>query len=755
MRRHMLIAFNDKRRNREAGHGRRMNLALVSVLVFVGFLLVALLMTWPLALHPTSETLFLSNWGDNIGVMTTFWYSNYLVTHGLGASRVNPLLGYPFGTDAKALASFPLSNGVVRQLTNVFGFVAAYNIFLVLSFPLAGLVMFLLLFYITRRYSAAIVGGFAFAFTSWHLVRAAEHLSLVAIYVIPLFLLALLYFWRKRDVVSGALLVAAWTLALLTDFHFGYFCLVIAAVWVVVMFVMDYRKTNTFKPIDRRLVVMGLVLIIVAASLGFATSRLIRYKTASQFGEFNPRGGLVDVELNSSHPWNYIIPSYYNPLLGRLARGYSLTHLGPLTFIESAAYLGILPVILAIYAIWAIRRKRLAALDDHGVPEGSTDAPDENRGEAGPSGKEDVTGVAGYRPYVIFGLSMSVTAFVLSLSPQWDLFGRKIPWISWIQRWLIPPLRGYSRWAVVVLFGVTLLAGLGWAALTARRRFSTRVLVVLTIVVILLIGVDYAVAPPSRARELPAVPAVLEQMRKTPKGAPLVIYPLTNPNDFTLYQYEYFQSFHQHPMLNGTTRATDEDLYRMSVIGYNSAYTPRILRTLGIRYAAFLSGDFKKDVRFDPARLPPGYAPYYRSGADYLYSVDAAPAPVIPLYFSGFLAPALFPDGRAYAPVTSRVATMKLDVRKQGSYVVSMLVFSPDRPRGFTFLVDGKEIGAVTVPTGPVRLLLPTASLTRGKHDLVVKTSANPSSVDGTQFNTGDRIAAYMITGDFSVDSAP
>lgn len=125
---------------------------------------------------------------------------------------------------------------MVRQLTNVFGFVAAYNIFLVLSFPLACLVMFLLLFYITRRYSAAIVGGLAFAFTSWHPVRAAERLSLAAIYVIPLFFLALLYSWRKRDVVSGALLVAAWMLALLTDFHFGSFCLVIAAIWVVVMF---------------------------------------------------------------------------------------------------------------------------------------------------------------------------------------------------------------------------------------------------------------------------------------------------------------------------------------------------------------------------------------------------------------------------------------------------------------------------------------------------------------------------------------
>lgn len=78
-----------------------MNLALASILVFVGFLLVALLTTWPLVLHPTSESLFLSNRGDHIGVMTTFWYNNYLATHGLGASRVNPLLGYPFGTDAK------------------------------------------------------------------------------------------------------------------------------------------------------------------------------------------------------------------------------------------------------------------------------------------------------------------------------------------------------------------------------------------------------------------------------------------------------------------------------------------------------------------------------------------------------------------------------------------------------------------------------------------------------------------------------
>lgn len=142
-------------------------------------------------------------------------------------------------------------------------------------------------------------------------------------------------------------------------------------------------------------------------------------------------------------------------------------------------------------------------------------------------------------------------------------------------------------------------------------------------------------------------------------------------------------------------------------------------------------------------------------GADYPYSMDAAPAPVVPLYFSGFLAPTLFPDGRAYAPLTSRVATMKLDAKKQGSYVVSMPVFSPDRPRGFTFLVDGKEIGAVTVPTGQVRLFLPVAGLSSGKHDLVIKTGANPSSADGTQFNTGGRIAAYMITGDLSVDSAP
>lgn len=98
-------------------------------------------------------------------------------------------------------------------------------------------------------------------------------------------------------------------------------------------------------------------------------------------------------------------------------------------------------MIPAICATWAARRKRLAAPDDD-VPEGSTDAPDKNGGEVGLYGKEDVTGVAGYRPYVIFGVSMSATAFVLSLSPQWDLFGRKIPWISCVQRWLVPPLRG-------------------------------------------------------------------------------------------------------------------------------------------------------------------------------------------------------------------------------------------------------------------------------------------------------------------------
>ncbi len=728
--------------------------------------------------------------------MSTVWHSNYLGTHGEAGTKVNTLLGYPFGLDLRGLPSYPMSLGVVRQLARVFGFVAAYNIYLLLGFPLAGLAMFLLVYYIIRRYSPAVIGGFAYAFTSWHLVRAAEHISLASTYCLPFFFLALVYFWRRRSILSCMFLIAAGALAFLTDYHMGYFCAVMAAVWILTMLVMSARGTNTFEAIDKRLLLLGVLVIVLTAVLAFPTARTILFQNTLQYKEYKPRGTQVDVELNSSRAWNYFVPSYYNPLLGRLARGFNLAHRGPLPFTETPAYLGILPFGFAVYALWvALGRRRHSPVkggsltggtpgasepsespaDDtsssHAHLESSVDgaraspgrtetmgseaaAEDGSTGRSQDSSGERRRGLAAFRPFIAFGAAMAVTGFMLSLPPEWTIGGKKIPWVSYVQRWIIPPLRGYSRWAVVVLFAVILLASLGWTILLEKRRFSARSVLALTLVAVILVGADYTISPPSRARELPGVPAVLKAMRRTPAGSPLIIYPLTNPNDFRFYRFEYYQTYHQRPMLNGTTRATFDDLYRLAVIGYNSPYTPRMLRTLGIDYAAFLTGDFDSDVKFAPRELPPGYRLVKSAGRDYLYALDAVPAPVIPLYFSGFQAPAVFPDGMAYAPMSNSTSSIKLDVRVAGGFEISFVAFSPGAPREFEFLLDGKELGRVTIPDAWVRFVLPATDLSKGKHDLVIRTAARPSAMNGSQFGLGTRIDVYLVTGDFSVDTA-
>lgn len=748
--------------------GRR-SLVLAATLAFIFYLLVAFLFTWPLVRHLGSSTMFLDTWGDNIGVLTSFWYSDYWRAHGKTGTSVNTLVGYPFGRDQRGLPSYPMSLGVVRQLTRVFGFVTAYNIFLLIGFPLAGLAMFLLIVSITRSRSAALISGFAFTFSSWHLVRAAEHISLAAIYCIPLFMLALVHFWRKRDVLSSVILAVATAFAFLTDYHLGYFCAVIAVIWLLTSVVMVRRGNKAFKPVNRRLVLLACLAILLAAVAVFPVARAILYKNPSVYEEFNPRGGLVNVALNSSRPWNYFVPSYYNPFLGRLFRSYSLAHWSPLSFTESAAYIGILPFALALYAVWGLRRRKKQAgeaelderpadgaeADSDGIESACTEG-DPSENEEADSAVPDGTlpsqdPISGVRPFVWFAIILAVVSFLLSLPPEWNILGVKVPWISRYQRWILPSFRGYSRWAVMVIFAVALLAGIGWSLLVRNRKLTGRKVVILAVAALVLIAVDFTIEPPSRARELPVAPAVLQMLAERPDKDPIVIYPITNPNDYRFYQYVYYQTRHEHPMLNGTTRATEDDLYRLSVLGYNSQYTPRILKALGIQYAVFLSEYFSSEIRLDPAMLPDGFTLIASKGEDYIFDITAPAAPVIPLYYSGFQAPSVFSDGKAYAQMVTSPARMILDVRKEGEYSISFSALSPGQAREFAFSVDGREIGCVGVPAEASQVVLPRVSLAEGKHELDIKMSDSTTLMDGEPSLEQKELTTYLVIGDINV----
>jgi hypothetical protein len=161
---------------------------LSSSLVLFFYLCLAIITTHPLWLH-LADTVP-SDIGDPLlNTWILAWDTHALLTdplHLFDANIFYPLphtLAYSEHLLSTAALSLPL--GLVSGEP-----VVAYNLSLMLSFPLAGLGMYLLVLHWTHRRQAAFLAGMAFAFAPYRLASIA-HLQLLSIQWLPFSLLAL------------------------------------------------------------------------------------------------------------------------------------------------------------------------------------------------------------------------------------------------------------------------------------------------------------------------------------------------------------------------------------------------------------------------------------------------------------------------------------------------------------------------------------------------------------------------------------
>src|SRR5918999_658149 len=87
----------------------------------------------------------------------------------------------------------PATDWVGRALASVMSPVAAYNVVILTTFPLAAWFGYLLAFDVTRSRLASVVAGLAFAFSPFHVAHAAYHPHIAQVHWIALFMLAV---WR-------------------------------------------------------------------------------------------------------------------------------------------------------------------------------------------------------------------------------------------------------------------------------------------------------------------------------------------------------------------------------------------------------------------------------------------------------------------------------------------------------------------------------------------------------------------------------
>ena len=137
--------------------------------------------------------------GDLVETLWYAWWVKYAWQHDLDCQFVS-IIACPYGIDlsrdiAKNIG-LQFANYPLLLLTLMQNEIFAYNFIMLMTFPLAGLAMYLLAVYLTRNKWASFIAGLAYAFCPYHFAHAS-HITLANIQWMPLFIYFFLNYIKR------------------------------------------------------------------------------------------------------------------------------------------------------------------------------------------------------------------------------------------------------------------------------------------------------------------------------------------------------------------------------------------------------------------------------------------------------------------------------------------------------------------------------------------------------------------------------
>jgi hypothetical protein len=423
----------------------------------VFFLLLAVIVTWPLILHMRDRV---PGWmiSDNYEYLWKMWWFK----HTLIDLHTNPLIApnilYPQGFPLAFAEITPLHTIVGLPLTLLLGEITTYNLFALASFVFAGWAVYLLVFHWTGNYWAGLFSGILFALCPYHIARYGVILPLMSIEGLPVFLLGVELWLHSRKPGWIALAGLGYLLAAWSSIYYAFGLLLFGPLYLFVRLRGRKERISTRKTMIHLAALLVLVAVITIPLAMPYLSLGSTYKLTIP---------LQDTDFWSASPTDYLLPSGLNQICGtwvmRNALGIPGAYFGiALEFVIAAGFTAILFAFYAWKKYIGIEKKALlimiaaALLLSFGT-----------------------TLHIGRHPLVLPAPQAAVDFYNRAMEdigkwlPAHESFaplatsGITIPLPALFLRWLIPPLtgmRGWNRFAVFVSLGLALLAGLGFAA---------------------------------------------------------------------------------------------------------------------------------------------------------------------------------------------------------------------------------------------------------------------------------------------------
>ncbi|MDD4254484.1 MAG: hypothetical protein PHP59_03820 [Methanofollis sp.] len=483
--------------------------------VFVSYILLTVLLTYPVAFHIGSD---IPGGGDAFYWMYSLWYTIYAVMHpGLTNLTYNTMQFHPYGIPTMPFPS-AFNQALYLLMSPFFELHVIYTILWLLTFILGAFGAYLLVKYLTGSTPAAYISGVIFAFAPYHFVHALGHFGATSIGWIPFCALYLMKTFREGGRKNSILAGIFFVLVAMSDLQYmvfmGLFALLLC-LYELYRIHSDEHLTiaATIQKVFTRYLPFGLVSL--AGVLPLTINDILVATSGTNFLKPDP----MEAVTYSTDLLSFFLPCQLHPIFGSIVTPIYTNFSGNST--EHTTYIGYAVLMLALFAFLKLRSSR----------------------------------------EVQFWTISAVSFSLLSLGPmlsingetQFSVFNTTVPLPHLLLYYLIPFLdncRTTGRFYVIAALAFAVLAGYGIAELLKRRTLKKDVLVVLIAGVVIF---EYLCVPyPTSYVDQPEF---YREIARDNENYALLEIPATT-NYGAGIKIEYYQTIHGKPIVGGQVART-------------------------------------------------------------------------------------------------------------------------------------------------------------------------------------------------------
>ncbi len=307
------------------------------LLVFSLYSALTAALTWPAALHLSDRVI--GPVGDNLQNVWNVWWMKTALLERHVDPFFTPLLYHPFGTTLLFHTLSSVNTAILAMLAQVLPLLSAYNLGILVTFPIGGVGMYYLARHLVGAVVPALLGGVVFSFSAYHVAHAASHLQLSQMGWTPLFVLFLIKAFEEERGATRHALLAGFFLAVasLSCFYAMAYSFAIAAIYLV--WRLATAGNRSWRGLVRRVALIG---VPFAVLMGPVLVRMALYARSHRIV-----GGHEDWAF-AADLLSFVTPGLFSSYAAR-TRGVWSSFTG--NELETANFLGIVVPLTALAGI--------------------------------------------------------------------------------------------------------------------------------------------------------------------------------------------------------------------------------------------------------------------------------------------------------------------------------------------------------------------------------------------------------------------